>query len=375
MKGDFRERPGKGRLPGVVLACVMWAAAAALSFLARSVPGFAEFYASTIYPLFTGTVGRLIGLLPFSLAELLLYVLAVSAVACILWGLPRLVSGRLSPLQAAAGLAVRAALISGTLFLIYTAFCGINYHRGTFAGNAGITVSPSTADELAALYASLAESINGDAASVSRDAEGVFYIDMPAKDSGRACVDAMKELGGQIEALDSFYPMPKPVLVWQLLSYQNVTGVYSPFTIEANYNRDIPCFTLPFTICHELSHLTGYMREDEANFIGWLACASSGEAWLRYSGNLTAFITVGNALYAVDRDAWARVYGGLCPEAKTDLEYNNNYWSRFEGKVAQTHEKVNNSYLKANGQADGVKSYGRMVDLMLAWRRKQLVGG
>jgi hypothetical protein len=171
---------------------------------------------------------------------------------------------------------------------------------------------------------------------------------MPAKDSGRACVDAMKELGGQIEALDSFYPMPKPVLVWQLLSYQNVTGVYSPFTIEANYNRDIPCFTLPFTICHELSHLTGYMREDEANFIGWLACASSGEAWLRYSGNLTAFITVGNALYGVDRDAWARVYGGLCPEAKTDLEYNNNYWSRFEGKVAQTHEKVNNSYLYNN---------------------------
>ena len=28
---------------------------------------------------------------------------------------------------------------------------------------------------------------------------------------------------------------------------------------------------------------------------------------------------------------------------------------------------VNDSYLKANGQADGVKSYNRMVDLLVAY--------
>lgn len=32
---------------------------------------------------------------------------------------------------------------------------------------------------------------------------------------------------------------------------------------------------------------------------------------------------------------------------------------------------VNNTYLKANGQEDGVKSYGRMVDLLLAEYRSQ----
>ncbi len=32
---------------------------------------------------------------------------------------------------------------------------------------------------------------------------------------------------------------------------------------------------------------------------------------------------------------------------------------------------MNDTYLKMNSQADGVKSYGRMVDLMLSYRRIQ----
>ena len=32
----------------------------------------------------------------------------------------------------------------------------------------------------------------------------------------------------------------------------------------------MPFYNIPHTICHELSHLKGYMREDEANFIGYL---------------------------------------------------------------------------------------------------------
>ena len=33
--------------------------------------------------------------------------------------------------------------------------------------------------------------------------------------------------------------------------------------------------------------------------------------------------------------------------------------------------QLNDAYLKINSQADGVKSYGRVVDLMLAYARKQ----
>ena len=48
-----------------------------------------------------------------------------------------------------------------------------------------------------------------------------------------------------------------------------------------------------------------------------------------------------------------------------DLEENNEFWNRYEGEVAEVQEKVNDAYLKANGQVHGVQSYGRVVDLML----------
>ena len=44
--------------------------------------------------------------------------------------------------------------------------------------------------------------------------------------------------------------------------------------------------------------------------------------------------------------------------------------TRSDGKVAEVQDKVNDAYLKGNGQSDGVQSYGRVVDLMLAWRRQ-----
>ena len=49
-----------------------------------------------------------------------------------------------------------------------------------------------------------------------------------------------------------------------------------------------------------------------------------------------------------------------------DLQENNDYWDQYEGKVAEVSNQVNDTYLKINDQKDGVQSYGRVVDLMLA---------
>lgn len=52
-----------------------------------------------------------------------------------------------------------------------------------------------------------------------------------------------------------------------------------------------------------------------------------------------------------------------------DLNANSLFWDQYEGKVAETATKVNDTYLKLHQQKDGVKSYGRVVDLMLAYYR------
>jgi len=55
-----------------------------------------------------------------------------------------------------------------------------------------------------------------------------------------------------------------------------------------------------------------------------------------------------------------------------DFQHQQAYWKQFQGKVKKLASQMNDTYLKLNGQADGVRSYGRMVDLLLAERRKML---
>lgn len=182
---------------------------------------------------------------------------------------------------------------------------------------------------------------------------------------------AMQAAGEKFPCLEGFYPRPKEVLVSWILSVQQLCGVYSPFTVEANFNGDMPDYNVPHTLCHELSHLKGFMREDEANFIGYLACISSEKEAFRYSGYLTGWVYAGNALARVDRKRYIELTNQLCGEARQDLDENSDFWNRYESKVSEAATQMNDTYLKMNSQTEGVKSYGRMVDLMLSYRRMQ----
>ena len=45
-----------------------------------------------------------------------------------------------------------------------------------------------------------------------------------------------------------------------------------------------------------------------------------------------------------------------------------------EGPVSRVSDKVNDTYLRANAQEEGSKSYGRMVDLLLGEYRQRRAG-
>ena len=80
-----------------------------------------------------------------------------------------------------------------------------------------------------------------------------------------------------------------------------------------------------------------------------------------------------SVLHTVDYDAWEEVRQTLAPEVEPDLAANREYWARYDGAVAEVSNKVNDTYLKANGQDDGVKSYDRMVDLIVAYYLKVII--
>lgn len=356
-------------LVGILLAFL----SGILSLCARTIPGFAQSYAVTVYPVLVALFGRFCGLFPVSLSEAGLYILILLSLCYICLHIKK-------PLL----ILSRGFLICSCLLFLYTLNCGINYHRNPFSYEAGIVMEKTSTEELYQLCSYLVDQVNlsvAEAAHNGDELEGLYpgqTEDTPPpspaalKAMGIAGQEAMNHLGEQFPQMEGFYPYPKPLMGPRLLSIQQLCGIYSPFTIEANYNREMPYYNIPHTICHELSHLKGFMREDEANFIGYMACIGSQSPDFRYSGYLTGWVYAGNALAKADLEAYYELHSRLNPEAVKDLIWNNQFWDRFDGKVAEASTQLNDQYLKANSQEDGVRSYGRMVDLMLAYYKDKL---
>ncbi len=325
--------------------------------------GFAQWYAKQVYPFLVSTMGRLMGLLPFSAVEMGLYLLLaglVAAAACTIVRAVRKGEGARRLFSFLSGL----VLITGFLFFLYTAGCGINYRRASFSEESGLSAPEYSVSRLKTVCLWLTQEVNRCAPLVKRDGTGVMQLDAGEKP---AAVEEMHRLARQYPVLEGYYPLPKEVAVSEILSYQGITGVYSPFTMEANYNGDMTPYNVPFTLCHELSHLRGFMQEQEANFIAFLACIGSSRLDFAYSGYLTGWIYCMNTLYTADPSAWQEIRSLLDKQVDADLLANTKFWKRYEGPVSETANRMNDAYLKANGQADGVLSYDRMVDLIVAY--------
>ena len=375
-----------GSMRRCTAAALLLVASAALMILSANVPAFAEWYSRAGYPLAVNSIGRISGLFPFSVSEIGIYILLTAFFVTLARMVIRLAGSRTGRENVATkpGIAGQTAgkktgrssasifvswfsgvlLAAGILAFLYTACCGINYHRRSFSEEEGIVTYQYSADNLKEICLWLTEEVNVRADEVTRDAEGLLVLDASEQDGG---VEAMRKLAGEFPSLAGYYPKPKALILSEILSYQGLTGIYLPFAVEANYNGDMPAYDKPFTVCHELSHLRGFMEEQEANFIAFLACIGSDRTDFQYSGYLSGWVYCMNALYRADYESWQEVRGMLDEKAEPDLTANNEFWDRYEGTISETAERINDTYLKANGQADGVQSYNRMVDLIVAY--------
>lgn len=347
-----------------------------LNIAARHSTVFAEWYSTHIYRALVTTVGRIVGFLPFSVYELLI----ICGIALLFFTIYRIVyliikkrGRRILTLFA------RVLALLLTVLALFTVNCGVNYHRRPFSYYSGLTITRQSTDMLVELCHSLIDEANAlvpyiDTVEAPDDADGTHYgsiFSLDNTDTHSEAVLAMNKLGKIYPVLSGFYPNPKPVLFSKVMSYEFITGVYS-FTIEANYNRDVPDYVKAYTICHELSHLRGFMREDEAGFIAYLACIHSDNVNMQYSGILNALSYVLNSVYSnCGATIYTELYRSMDTQLMRDYYYDSKYWDKFETPVAEVADAVNNAYLVANAQTDGVKSYGRMVDLLLAYYSSQ----
>jgi hypothetical protein len=313
----------------------------------------------------TRALSFIFGPMPFSAAEMLLYLLVAGTVVYIFMTLVQMIRRRLPPALALVRFS-RMAFIAGVLVFIFNTLWGFNYYSLSLADEIGLEVGKYSINALRLTTESFVEELNRIAGEMPRDADGVSDFGSFGK-LAKMAVEGWEGLARSDPAFSGAHPSkPKPVLASKLMSYAGITGIYIPFTGEANVNADIPDSSLPFTMSHELAHAVGVAPENEANYAAFLACRINPNIEFRYSGYLNAFIYCYNALAKEDPDLAFALRSRLDRRIEADLRERWEYWKRYEGRMRETATRVNNAYLMAMSQKDGVKSYGMVVDLLIA---------
>lgn len=349
-----------------------------LCLCARYIAGFADWYYVNFYKPLAGAIGTLVGFIPFSLMELCIFVI----VFCLPAGcfIVHIISKRKNPEAHGAAL-FHFALISVFLItsIFFTSFCffsATNYYKMSFSDSFfdESTEFMFASEHLSELCADLTERANTLGAALEHRDDGTTVYDGSDFEMAKKAAAEYRRLYEkcpQLEVGGDSYGTPKPVICSFVMSKLLISGVYSPYTLEANVCTEGPDFLRGSTMMHEQSHLRGYMNEAEANFIAFLACENSEDPYFQYSGTCSALIYAMNALYKDDYESWLEIRQTYSDTLEADMQAQNAYVAANKGTVSTVSDKVNDTYLKLNSQPEGVKSYSLVVNLLLAyWQTK-----
>jgi len=334
---------------------------------------------------FSGTARRFLGLLssvfPFSVTEVLI---AAAIILLICYIVKTIMITRRNPGKWKI-LGKRILPVAVIALYGWGLFCwlwNVGYHTPGFAENNGFRGHNVTQHNLAEVTRFFADKANELSRLVDRDDESRYV-------GNRRIVFAeskgvYRNAAALFPCLEGRLYRPKPMVFSWVMSRTGYTGMYMALTGEANINVKAPLFLMPVTVSHEHAHQLGVFAEDEASFVGILACVTSGNLVFEYAGYLSGLMHLMNALSVEDVETWLEIYNSLSEEILQDWRDNREFWqaqkkvvtgikflddalTSVTRVVSDTVDTVYDGYLKSQDQELGIRSYGACVDLLVEY--------
>lgn len=360
--------------------------------------GFCDWYVDNIFPIWINTYARITSIVPVSVGEIML----VLAVIVTVFGV-FLFFFNLAKKNKYLNFTKSYGIVYAWIFLavcyVMTFNCSILYHASSFADKymvredySDMLVADASDDavtkvlgnsyskkDLAVLRDYIVKKCNELSMKMKRDDSGAVVYD---GDLVTEATKAMKKLGEDYEQLSGFYVTPKYLSCSEFFSQQNIMGYYFPFSLEANINSVMYITNVAPTVCHELSHTKGFMYEDDANFIAYLACINSEDTFLQYCGYLSVLNYVNNDFYESighNKNEYKKHVRISDMVADDNIFLTREDWQEVEKKAiikTSTVKKVSNAVmettLKANGVEQGMQQYNEVVSLLLDYYEGEL---
>jgi len=253
------------------------------------------------------------------------------------------------------------------IYVFFNLLWGLNYNRRGIAYQLNLDVKQYSLADLDTLTRALEQKVNFYAATV----------DLSQRDSAdkkktlfRNAEKAFREAAKQYPFLDYEPRSVKPSLYSYLGNYLGFQGYYNPFSGEGQVNTTVPKFLEPFVTTHEIAHQLGYARENEANFVGFIACRYYDNPVFRYSVYYDMYNYAVGEVFRRDTVLGKSFQDSLHPQVIKDQQEFRNFYRKYRNPIEPVIMWGYGQFLKANNQPAGKRSYNEVVAWLIAYYKR-----
>ncbi|SNR68117.1 Protein of unknown function [Maribacter sedimenticola] len=352
MKISFKDAVAISLIPQIII----------IKWLGKHTQWIEIYYSKGIYPFVSKIFRTLFGWIPFSVGDIIYFALIFSALYYLIRYFSHIKTHKLAFLR-------DVAMVLSIAYFTFHLMWGLNYYREPLSTSLNLTETKDY-QQLVTFTQQLIEKTNQAQINITKDSTIAVNVPYTHKQMFEKTLEGYENLATLHPFLNYTTPSIKTSLFSTGLTYMGYAGYLNPFTNEAQVNRLLPNFRFPIVAGHEIGHQLGYSAENETNFIGYLVTAKNKDPYFQYAAYAYALGYCLNDVRRGDIEVFNELLLGLNPGVKTNFQEMAVFWNSYENPLEPMFKSVFNTFLKANNQSQGIKSYNAVVALLIAYHKE-----
>jgi len=314
-------------------------------------------YSNGLYPIISKFFRFILGWLPFSFGDLFY---GVSIILIIRW----LIKNFKRIWKDTKNWLLDVGAVVSLVFIAFHLFWGFNYYRNPLHKNLNLK-DDYTTEQLLSVTKKLIDKSNDIHFKITKN--DTLKVELPFTKSEilKLIPESYSNLKTTFSDLEYTPKSLKKSLFSVPLTYMGFSGYLNPLTNEAQVDYLIPKYKFPTTAAHEVAHQLGYAKENEANFIGFLATISNDDINFKYSGYTFGLRYCLNEIYKRNPDLYQELLPTINKGILKNYQETSDFWKDYQNPFEFIFKSTYTTYLKANNQAKGMDSYSYVVALLV----------
>ena len=347
----------------ILVALILFGLDGLAMFLFRKYPDFFFPAYRNLSKEWIGLLSRITGIFPFSLWDILALLLLVFAIVSLILSIRKKRFFRWL-----------SSIVLFISIMVFVAVFGwmLNHYAPDLSAYIGLDVKEYTVEELndACEY----YLVKASELSVKMDRDEEYHLKQyDVKEIGEISGKAYRNIEDKYPIFMGCDVRVKSFsLIGDYLLYNDIVGMFMPLDGEASVCAHAASVQLPFYMCHEAAHRLAIASEQEANYAAFMACINNDDERFLYSGYYMAFSYCFSSLYKTDPEKALALYEKYSEDkgvllVRFDRNDAAELYKKYESRLSEVSDQINDTYLKTFSEEDGIQSYGKVTDYLIAY--------